>query len=550
MKKTNQWVHSPEKSLILLGILVSIPFLFQPYSIDDPIVLFFASSVLDNPITPYSAPSNWFDVERTLFDDFHNPPLSGYVVAAILRLFGPKEFFMHLYTLFLYVISITFFYRIADLYLENAFPATIAWMFLPVIFVQSHHLMPDLLCLDLLLVSLYFALMGMTTGGLVYFILSGLLGGFCTLAKYNGLLWFPIIAGTLFFLSMRQHKNKLFIALAIGVIVQSIWQLYSLFFYGQFHVFSSAPPLWGEATSFGEKLLAQSIHTSMNLSGLLLLFVSSSRAKKPLFWIISIPFSLLFIHAYNSLPLVSILTGLLSIILFSIVIVRLVEILQEWVVKKKMPIGKRNTLALEDEFDVYFSVWVFIGFFATLAMTPFMAGRYLLLWIAPLFLLLFKSFENLYSTSKHFRNQVVFICCFTAIIGLGVGISDFSFSAAHKNLALMIGQQCKSSRVYFTGHWGFQYYMQQQGYIPMEATQHFQVSDLIARAFQSSGSYVPEEILNRTKRLMTLKITPSFPVSIMDRPSGAGFYLHYDRPLAWSFCSGQPIVVEIREFLY
>ena len=130
-------------------------------------------------------------------------------------------------------------------------------------------------------------------------------------------------------------------------------------------------------------------------------------------------------------------------------------------------------------------------------------------------------------------------------LGFCTSISDYLYSNAHKALADKINETYKGKSIFFTGHWGFQYYMEEYGFkalatdrmaIPQEA--------YIAITSQMARQPVHEMILRATYPEKLLKVQLRFPFSLMDTGLGAGFYIHYERPLPWIIGTG--MVFQIR----
>src|SRR5207244_4818456 len=87
--------------------------------------------------------------------------------------------------------------------------------------------------------------------------------------------------------------------------------------------------------------------------------------------------------------------------------------------------------------------------------------------------------------------------------------------------------------VWFGSHWGFQYYMQQWGAVPLNANgSQIRTGDpYILPANNASLIYVPYEtlILIREAEFPTLPL-----VSTNGRRSGAGFYSSVRGPIPWA----------------
>jgi len=71
-----------------LPVLLLIPFLGKAFHIDDPLFLYTAQHILDDPLDFYGFPVNWYATAMPMHEVNQNPPLLAYYLAPFGALFG------------------------------------------------------------------------------------------------------------------------------------------------------------------------------------------------------------------------------------------------------------------------------------------------------------------------------------------------------------------------------------------------------------------------------------------------------------------------------
>ncbi|HSV14629.1 MAG TPA: glycosyltransferase family 39 protein [Tepidisphaeraceae bacterium] len=79
-----------------IGLLLLLPFINKPFHSDDPFFLWPAIGILKHPANFYSDSINWEGREQHFSDFCQNPPLTSYAIAAVASLAGFSERALHL----------------------------------------------------------------------------------------------------------------------------------------------------------------------------------------------------------------------------------------------------------------------------------------------------------------------------------------------------------------------------------------------------------------------------------------------------------------------
>ena len=91
----NSFVQKITISFILLCCL--LPFANKAFHIDDPLFLWTAKQIINNPSGFYDFTVNWYDYSMPMHKVMKNPPLVSYYIAVISKIFGFNEVAMHLF---------------------------------------------------------------------------------------------------------------------------------------------------------------------------------------------------------------------------------------------------------------------------------------------------------------------------------------------------------------------------------------------------------------------------------------------------------------------
>ncbi len=119
--------------------------------------------------------------------------------------------------------------------------------------------------------------------------------------------------------------------------------------------------------------------------------------------------------------------------------------------------------------------------------------------------------------------------------------ADYAWANSAYEAAEVIDARSKKydGAVWFTGHWGFQYYMQANGHqaLDMEYPQAKPGDIIIVPSNNSTPEYFPE---NMVDFVSVFEFIPCRWLATMDRSLGAGFYSDVWGPLPYVFGGPEP----------
>jgi hypothetical protein len=185
--------QSPIFWLTAVSLLCLCPFLGKAVHVDDPLFLWAAQHIQHHPLDFYGFPVNWYDVEMPMWRVMQNPPLASYYLAGVGSLFGWTEPVLHLAFLLPAVGVVLGTYYLARPLCGRPGLAALATLFAPVFLVSSTNLMCDTLLLCFWVWALAFWERGIRQQSQGLLLLAGVAAALAGLTKYFGFALVPLM---------------------------------------------------------------------------------------------------------------------------------------------------------------------------------------------------------------------------------------------------------------------------------------------------------------------------------------------------------------------
>jgi hypothetical protein len=176
------------------------------------------------------------------------------------------------------------------------------------------------------------------------------------------------------------------------------------------------------------------------------------------------------------------------------------------------------------------------------------AVKYIMLTIPPLILIFVIIVKDL--LKEKYPSFLILTIVLTGLLGAGIAIADTKFSNIYRDYAksLYSTYKKKDNQVFFSGHWGWEYYLKELNAEPVVSLDlnQFKKGDIILVPSIPWPQRLPLTYKNRLKLLNTIPVNSSFPIRIMNGISKAFFYANYNYPefkgvLPYSFSSTTPL---------
>ncbi len=511
------------KWLVLAGIwlFATVFNINKAYHIDDAAYLETARLIMENPSHPMSGLVNWAHNAEPVFQMNH-PHLYFYLLAGWAGLFGFGEVVMHCLQALFTALCIFLIYRIAEIFNRKSALWLTAFLTVNPAFVVGQNLMTDIPLLATWLAFFYCLLYPGTLNELKRWVGAGFLAGAACLIKYPSIILVVIM--TVFLLLQKQYRWLWTIAIPLGIL--ALWSWFNYWDYGSIHIFNR--PM---STITAERVLNFSmawliclgavvpysvvfIYQSGELPGTLKRFINSC-----LVLIIAVTVVMISGVALTWIP-EKVSTAYLHVLFFAngaLMILRLI-----WGSGKKVG----DIPAVLRSRKIVLLLWLISGAGFIILFSPFMATRHVLIVLVPLTLLLADSYPNL---DRGINRAALTL---TVLLTVMLGSYDWRWADYYRQHAYLIRNELpEQARVYFSGHWGWQWYAKQNNMIQLESRNpQLQPGDYLVYPKGISQQYI-----NPTIQLELIKVyqEPYSSWNLFSTGDRALFYSSSHKRIPW-----------------
>ncbi|MDX1386083.1 MAG: glycosyltransferase family 39 protein [bacterium] len=546
--------------LLLLVLGFTLPFIHHAYHIDEPLFLRIAKQIKSDPLDPYGFYYLWNLYYKPISQIAAFPPLFAYYLALIsINYFYPPEWLIHLSLIPFAMIAVLAFYSLSrqfNLTPTKSFLASSLFAVSPAFVVSSNMAMPDVACVAMVLLAFVFSVQGWKSHKTYFLVLGGLSLAIATLFRYNAV---PLI-GILFLLGLTfQNWKRAIIPSLIATGFFSVWLLWSSFLTGASHT-SETLSIFMDTNGIIRRFWT--LNTHLTLSTFIPFLVAIFWWKKGLFWRIFILFLMVDvgflltrgqIKQFALFPdLIFFGLGLATLFFLAYLFLKNLKSAKVIQIQNKndknyyastIQLGRLTILKNNQDFQTLTLVlWITSVLLIPIIYVQF-ASKYLLLAQPPLILLLFLYFKRRWLTYT-----VTAFLPIMLTLSLLVAQSDFGYANIYRETAEklfndvsdpnFIEKKSPYPRIWFTGHWGWQYYLESYGakplpYVPLENTGAL-VGDLILTSKLASSHKIHPTVTPLLKRKGYLFPQKDVLFRTMNDQGRAGFYSDSWGPLPFT----------------
>lgn len=522
----SEWLAQRPAWLLTLIVLVALaPFLTKPFNIDDPLFIWIARHIQSHPADPYGFSINWYGYDSPVWAVTKNPPLACYYLSLAGSVLGWSETALHGAFLLPAVMAIVGSWRVARRLCRKPVHAAVLTLFTPVFLVSATTLMCDVLMLAFWVWALEFWFQGAERKSAGRIGVAACLIALAALTKYFGACLIPLVV--LWSIVRKQAVKEWLGWLALPVLALIGYQLATRGLYGRGLLADAA----GYANVARESLGISNVRSlvcGLAFTGACLAPIAF---YLPLIWrgrtlamgaaaSLIVAGALCYV-ARNSFPTPLTPLEIVQVLFWSV--------------------GGTGVLALavsdcyrkRDADSLLLGCWVGGTFIFAVFCNWAINGRSILPMTIPASILVVRRMEE--RRPEWSRIALIAPAAAGAVLAVWVAVADYFFAQAPQMAARAVCANYVSSghRLWFQGHWGFQYYMEQGGATALDL-QHFHVAQ---------GDYIA--MPNRNTNVQPLKnpvseaATITVPVggggmSTMYKPAGSGFYASIIGPLPFA----------------
>ncbi|HAM39596.1 MAG TPA: hypothetical protein DCP53_09435 [Elusimicrobia bacterium] len=496
--------------LCILAIILFFPFLNKAVSSDSIFYIYTARQIIKEPLKPFSFQLNCAEKDCLAWDVANNPPLVSYFLAAVIKLFGENEKVFHIIFFCFTILCIIGIYYVSKEFKADPFFSALLLIASPAFFVNATDIMLDIPLLTFSVWGLYFIIKEKFFGWIIL--------GFAILIKYIAILNLPVVFMWLLLNKKTKENLKYFL---IPITFLFLLMAHNLLIYNEIQILKKSLQV---GLSFG---LVKEIPLLTYIGGCFIFPLSilwlGFNKKNYYIWIFIISFSAVNL-LFNLLELKIIQSFLFGIFISSAICLGMIFI---------------NYLK-ETDFNkdiVFLFIWIllYLVFFASVS--AIIAVRYLLPLIIPVIILFVKISENILYKKVFLTFSIVIGIVFS----LFISHSDYVLANSYRDISKYIFKNYGKENVYFTGHLGFQYYMENNNFkaIDSKDSKYPENSVIVVPVLP-----VPQKIHENIVKDLIFKeqkyIYTKNRFRTMDPNSHAGFHLNMYGLLPYSF-SNMPL---------
>ncbi len=512
------------RSFLPLLILVSVtiislaPFAAKAFNIDEPLFIWVAKHIQSHPLDFYGFRINWYGTDMDAARIIKNPPLVSYYIALVAAFSGWNELHLHLAFLFPAVAAVLGTYFLASEFTKNPLMATLIGILNPVFILSSTTVMCDTMMLAFYVWSVYFWVRGTKDGSCRNLFIAAMLVVLCSLTKYFGLSLIPLLFLYTLVAGEGRRQQALFLLIPIAILCLYQWETYVIYGRG---LLSDAASYASKEKALDIAAIFPNLVTGLSFTGGCLI---STLFLVPLLWnkrivlaaTILIPMAAFGLSRINfsHLPETPWWGYYLQLSIFVAAGVNILVLAGHELWQRRAP----DTMLLV--------LWV-MGTFVFAAMVNWSVNGRSILPMAPAVgIVVMRFLEN--NKEKFwqpgFKQMVIPLSCAWLVCML-VTWADYSLAETARNAAREIGRTYGGSAEppWFQGHWGFQYYMEQNGGIAYDRLKStIQPGDVMVMPENSSNAF--PEIMAQGVTLHVMEFAPLSFLTTMNYNAGAGYY--------------------------
>jgi Dolichyl-phosphate-mannose-protein mannosyltransferase len=184
-------------SYLLLAVAVLaclLPFSGKAFNVDDTLFVYLARQITRHPLDPFGFKINWYVSAIPMAYETRNPPLAGYYAAAAAVFVGWSERALHFAFLLPALAAVWGTYRLAERFTSSPLLAAATTLLAPAFLVSANSVMCDTMMTALWLWAIIFWVEGLEPQKPGYLALSAVLITLCALTKYFGVALIPLLA--------------------------------------------------------------------------------------------------------------------------------------------------------------------------------------------------------------------------------------------------------------------------------------------------------------------------------------------------------------------
>jgi 4-amino-4-deoxy-L-arabinose transferase-like glycosyltransferase len=521
---------SPLAVALLVATACLVPFLHKAVHVDDPLFLWTARQMQAHPDDPFGFPVNWYGTAMPMIDVISNPPLVPLYLALATSVLGWSELALHLAFLLPALAVVWGTFALAGQFCARPLLAALAGTLTPVFLVSATTLMCDVPMLAFWTWSLVCWERGLRQNHRPSLLLAGLLAGLAALSKFNGVTLLPLLL--VYGLMRKRAAGTWLLPLLIPMLLLAANEWLTWKLYGRGLFLSTTAYAAGTRSWLGGDFLAKGA-TGLAFTGGCLLTAGFCAPLLWSRWIVggALGAWLLVLVGLPSPGVGGLKWGVIG-----------QGALFVFVGISVLALAGADWWRRRDATSLLLGLWV-VGTFVYASFVNWTVNARGLLPMAPaVAILLARRIEERLGdkmAGKPWRFAWPLLPAGAASLLLAQADYDWAGSARTAAHRLVAQHKESAGTVWFTGHWGFQYYSEQLGARPLDIrASRLAVGDVCLTPENNSNNfYLPAD---HVQVLDNLELTANRWLATKERTLGASFFASDFGPLPFAVGRVEP----------
>jgi 4-amino-4-deoxy-L-arabinose transferase-like glycosyltransferase len=465
------WI--PYLSLLAATLLCLLPFSGRAFFTDDPLFIWTAQHIIQQPLNPYGFEVNWNKSGAKMSEVTQNPPLAAYYMAGAGEVVGWSERALHLAFLLPTIALVLGVFRLAKRFTASPAVAAVATLVAPAFLVSACSVMCDPMMLALWLWAAIFWIEGIDSGRPGFLTASVLLIAASALTKYFGAALVPLLFTYTLLRQQRLGSWVWYLIFPVAVLIGYEFVTAKIYGHGLLATaaqFSRNHRLWTHASKGARTLVTLSYMGGSLLPALFLAPLVWSRKQ------------IAIVVVASGVAGVFMMRGLVRIGLTASSPQAFAARNEHWVIISIQLMifiaGGISVLGLaiadyrrqRDADSLFLLLWVVGTFWFTAYLNWTVNVRSVLPMVPAVGILLARRLERLGEDSaQRLRSSVIVGLLACGVVSLWLARADTDAANSARTAASLVYQKtARNNNVWFLGHSGFQYYMQKFGARPYD----------------------------------------------------------------------------------
>lgn len=525
----------------LAAVALLAPFLGKAFHVDDPCFLWCARRIVERPLDPYGFSVNWYGSAAPMAEVIRNPPLACYGLALAGALLGWSEEALHGAWLLPAAACAAGTWALARAHTRRPLLAALLLAASPGFLVSATTLMPDVPMLALWVWAAVLWRSGLERSSRARLAGAGLLLAAAALTKLNALLLGPALAVQA--LGARRRLALWAPPLALPLVAVGAFVAWGRALYGGAleQGFGFAASAGGDRLAALGATLCQVGACSIGaLAAALLALRGRALAAALGAWgaLAALLLAGGFVASWRNVAAPGAVWAQASVALLAAVALAALA-LRGGSEPGAPPVACRER--------AYFLTWILAVVLFTACVSWSVSARYVLP-LAPLAAILAARATERVARPALARLAPAAVLAPSLALALLAAQADRARADAARDAARGLWEDWRGRRLWFQGHWGFQWYLQEAGALPLDQRgSDVAPGDRIAVPLNNANVFaLKPELLTLVHERTT---EPALPLATLDSTLGAGFYASVFGPLPFAFGRPAPLrwqVVELR----